>query len=393
LPDVSTITSGMTLLAADLADQQETDRNELIALSEKIGLGASTPARGKVSVGTGTGTSAFDRIARPNLLLNGSAQIDQRGALASVDNTYGPDLWRVLMESASGWTLQQTASNLPSTGAGRKGFVLTVGATNNVKGGIWQPIRSGTVGRLRGGTASVQMRAVVSNARVGDVRVGIIQWTGTADNGGTIWADPVSAWGSAGSLPTLIAGWTFANTPANLSVPVTTHGDPLMIEGVPISSSANNLGVLIWCDDKTTTAGDTLTITDIKLEAGDYCTAVDDRPVEEERTLCREYFKLLGGVTNANVAPSYSSSTTQALGSLSWDRMYGVTPVVTVGTVTSFTVSSAAGSPACTNMTATAPSATGCTLTATVASGLTAGQGSYIYANAATGTLAVAAPW
>jgi hypothetical protein len=106
-----------------------------------------------------------------------------------------------------------------------------------------------------------------SDARIGDVRAAVVNWTGTED---AVSADPISVWGAAGTVPTYIAGYANANAPANLSP--TTSWATYKIEGVSISASATNLAVFVWIDDKTTTAGDYLLVTDVQLEKGAICT-------------------------------------------------------------------------------------------------------------------------
>ena len=290
LPDASTVTSSQTLLAADLADQQDTDRNELRAIATKLGLVASTPVKGRFLGATADGDSEWLPAPGPNLLLNGDGRVNQRVSAATTDNGYGPDMWRLVIEAATAATLTKTIGGLPSSGSSGSGLLLEIGASNNNKCGFWQPIRSDSSIHTRGGTVSLQLNARASVSRIGDVRAAAIEFVGTADNGGSAWGDPVSSWGSAGTNPTLSTNWSYCGTPVNLSVP-TSWGDPIKIEALPVGNTTQNLGVLVWIDDKTTTAGDYLIVTDLKLEAGDICTAVHESKIEELIDACEAYYQ------------------------------------------------------------------------------------------------------
>lgn len=85
LPDASTVTSGQTLLAADLADQQDTDRNELIEIATKLGLVASTPTTaGHVLQVTGAGNTAYGLVDADNIAAAATTlKITQTGPLGS----------------------------------------------------------------------------------------------------------------------------------------------------------------------------------------------------------------------------------------------------------------------------------------------------------------------
>lgn len=250
----------------------------------RLGLGTKGQA-----LLAGASAPTWGDMPRKNLLINGSGQVNQRVTAASTDNGYGPDLWRLLLEASTAGTLGQTTSNLPSTGSAQTGLVLTIGSSNNNKVGTVQMIRHATCGDLRGGVVSLQFKGKVNNARIGDVRAAVIEFTGTADNGGSAWASPISSWGAAGTNPTLATNYAYCNTPANLNP--STSDQTFKIEGISVSSSMKNLGLLLWIDDKTTTAADWLTVTDIQVEAGAICTAVDRPNVEDVIAECEHYYQ------------------------------------------------------------------------------------------------------
>jgi hypothetical protein len=242
----------------------------------KLGLGSSVPARAEALFGSGAGTTIYDRLARRNLLMNGSCRTKQRTTMPTVDNSYGFDGWRVLMENANGCTLAQESADLPTLGPAYAAKLI-VGAGNNGKFGHWQPILYEDCRDIAGGVVSLQGQIKASNARLANTRLAVMQFAGTPN---AISGDPISAWGADGTNPTPAASWSFAGTPISLGV--TTAWLPYYVENVPISSAAKNLAVMYWCDARTTTVGDYLLATDVQLERGAVCSAVDRVPLAQE---------------------------------------------------------------------------------------------------------------
>lgn len=225
-----------------------------------------------------------------NRLKNGDARVCQRTTMPVTDNSYAIDAMKLLMESATGWTISQETSNTPSGGS-PCGFKFTVGATNNAKGGGFWPVTFPNMADIRSGECSIQFKGIISDARIGDIRVGLIQRTsGTVDT----FADPVSAWGAAGTNPTLTDGWAFVNTPTNVNL-TTSWSIAVKVEGQTISASANALGILIWCDDKTTTTGDFFIVTDLQLERNDVCREVERPDYDEQLVRCEAWLQVFGG--------------------------------------------------------------------------------------------------
>ena len=107
-------------------------------------------------------------------------------------------------------------------------------------------------------TLSATLQA--SDTRVGNVKMAIIEWTGTED---AVTADPISSWGADGVTPTLAANFAFSNTPANLGVGTSPATFSVT---ATLGASFTNLCVLIWNDDKVFNAADALYITDVQPE-------------------------------------------------------------------------------------------------------------------------------
>lgn len=180
-----------------------------------------------------------------NKLVNGCFRFWQRGtsSLLPNDNAYGPDRWRLLAEANGTATLARSIASLASLGTAKA--TLTVATANN-KFGLFQVIEAAEVRALRGRKVALQA-ALKATAGIADVRMAILYWFGTGD---AVSGDPVSSWNAAGSVPTLNTGWVYLNTPLNLSV-----GTSFAVKTVEatVDATANNLAVLIWSEDKTTT--------------------------------------------------------------------------------------------------------------------------------------------
>lgn len=218
-----------------------------------------------------------------NLLDNGDGLIAQDGVLGGVaDNGHGIDRWRVL-SNGSTVTMQSSTASLPN-GANARGAVSTDGA--NVKFGCISIVAANRVRRLRNRTVTLSASLSVSDARLGNMKIGIMEWTSTAD--GTT-ADPISAWNADGTTPTLAANWAFLNTPANLSTGTSfTAITPIT---VTVGGSANNLAVFIWNDDTTVNAGDTYAFVNVQLNEGRVALPYEIRPFSLALQMCRAFYR------------------------------------------------------------------------------------------------------
>lgn len=245
-----------------------------------------TPGRGKALLGAGTDGSRWDLMPGRNYLINGDMRVNQRGTMPTADNAYTVDRWRMLLGAASVCTPSQEVSDVPGGGS-RRALKLAVTATNNNKFGAFSPLEGVDIWPLRSQVVSLSMSLKVSNARIGDVRAAVLQWTGTED---AISATPITTWGNEGAGITTYSGsWAQANTPANLGV--TTSWARYYIPAITISASATNLGVFIWSDDKTTTAADYLLITDVQLEEGTDSTDFERVHMQQSLARCQRYYQ------------------------------------------------------------------------------------------------------
>lgn len=324
-------------------------------------------------------------VRETNVLTNSTFAVQQRATVGSTDNSYGLDGVRLLLEAANAATISQDTADVPDRA--KYAAKLTVGSANNNKFGIFMPVEGKEMWHLRGQAVSVRV-PLKATAGISDVRVGILQFTGTED---AISGDPISSWGGAGSNPTLAANWAFANTPANLNV--TTSWADYTIENVTVSASATNLALIVWCDDKTTT-----TTTDV-LRVGGYCwlgkgstaPSVILPAFEDELRKCRRYLFAVTGNSKAVDSGQCLSGTAAKI------VVRLPVPMRTSPTLGSLTAShyivadSSGGAVTCSALALDAAWTDVAKLDATVASGLTAGNATWLQTNNASAELLLTA--
>lgn len=248
-------------------------------------------------------------LLRSNLLINGQFRISQRGTTfdstttpANDDDTYLLDRWVLLSDGNDVVDVSQESSITP---VGSFNSIKLDIETANKKAGILQILEARDAKRIIGGKASLSFKAekVVGNTTVDKLRAAIISWDSTADS---VTSDVVSAWNAEGADPTLVANWTYENTPSDLTL--TDSFQTFTIENVDIdTASTANVALFIWIDNDDGTVGDLVYISDVKLEEGSVATPY---PVENEADVlakCQRYAIIydngLTGVDNARFLP------------------------------------------------------------------------------------------
>lgn len=327
------ISTGVSGLAANVATALATpsSANMRSMITDETGTGVAVfndtptliaPVLGTPTSGTltnctglpygGLTAAGIASLQRKNRCINGNFSVWQRGTSSptTLDNKYGPDQWRLLLGAANAATIAQSSD--ASTNS-EWACALTVGSGNNNKFGIFQIIEGSNVFPLRGQsvTFSAKMKAT---AGLGDIRMGILEWTSTKDNGGTLFPDPITTWGSGGAGITTFATWTLLNTPANLSV---TTGYATYSVTATVGASATNLALIIWNDDtSTTTTTDVLKIDSVQFEPGASVTPFEYRDPATEKELCKRFTRAYGTSNlyeRVGVATNYSTTQSYAL--------------------------------------------------------------------------------
>ncbi len=242
-------------------------------------------------------TSTLPQITR-NFLLNGGFRVEQRGTSFTAattpynnnDAALTLDRWVLLSDGNDVVDVTQDTSIIP-TGAFAS-IALDV-ETANVKFGIAQILEAKDAKQLAGQKVSLSFEARTSGAiSIDHLRAGVLSWTGTED-APTLDLVSGSAWGAAGTDPTIIANWVFDNVPANLAT-LTTAFQKFEINGITVASGAKNVAVFIWSDDVTTTLAEILYIGNVQLELGDKATTFSRSPIADDLVRCSRYYQRAG---------------------------------------------------------------------------------------------------
>lgn len=226
----------------------------------------------------------------PNLLINGSFQVAQRGtafdsttAPANNDNVYLLDGWVLISEGNDAVDVSQESTTVPT---GSKYAAHFDAETADKQFGIFQAIDSVTAAGIIGGTASLSFQARTTGTEIGTVRAGVLCWTGTAD----ALTDPVGTWNQDGSNPVWNTNYTIENTPSDLDL--TASFQTFTIENISIdTASCVNVGVVIWVDDGTITVADDLYIGQVKLESGARATGWQEPIAAREIETALHFFE------------------------------------------------------------------------------------------------------
>jgi len=246
-----------------------------------------------------------------NRIIHGAMMMAQRGTsftggTTNADDVYTLDRWVLLSDGND--AVDVTQSTEAPTG-GLYSIALDVETTNK-KFGILQIIEQKNCIGLIGNTVTLSFKAKVSSTtKLDNLKAAIVSWDGTADS---VTSDIVSAWGAEGTNPTLVANWTYENSPANLTP--TTSWASYSVTAAVDTASTKNIAVFIWSDVTDTTAGDFLYITNVQLEVGSVATPFEMRPSGTELALCQRYYNynlyqfVGGGVTPTTSNRSFYSA-------------------------------------------------------------------------------------
>jgi hypothetical protein len=225
-----------------------------------------------------------------NHVHNGTFSVAQRGTSfsssgsANNDDSYTLDRWIILSDGNDIADVDRDTADVPTNGL--YACKLTV-QTVDKKFGILQIVEQKDCQGLIGETVTLSAYLKVNNAtRLDKIKMAILSWDSTAD---TVTSDIVSAWGTDGTTPTMVANWTLENTPADLGV--TTSWARYSVSAAIDTASTKNIGIFIWSDNVTDTdANDTLHIADVQLEYGSSATRFVRRPYAEELAICQRFY-------------------------------------------------------------------------------------------------------
>ena len=233
---------------------------------------------------------------KENLLSNGLFRFANRGASgaavftgatspANSNDVYLLDQCNLLSDGGDVVDVSQQTDVPNNRGLSMKSLVT---ATNNKKFGYLFPIESAVAKQCQDKKVSLSLHArTTTGAVLGNIRAAVLSWDSTAD---AITSNVLSDWGASGVDPTLVANWTYENTPSNLAL-VSDVWTQYIIEGIEVdTANMNNLAVFIWSDDTTTTAGDELFLADVGLTLSDTFYPVKNKDYGDEEVYLSKFY-------------------------------------------------------------------------------------------------------
>jgi len=233
------------------------------------------------------------RDSQVNYLVNSNFNVIQYGGgpftsattPANSDDTYLLDQWVLLSDGNDIVDVSHQTAVIPTIGS-RCALKLEV-ETANKKFGMIQFLEHKDAQNLTNRPVSVSFQA--RNAAADDLtdvlKCAVLAWDSTQD---VITSDVVSAWNADLTSPTLVANWTYENTPTNLTLTQTFQ--TFRIENISLdTASTANLAVFIWCDNADGAVDDAVYITDVKLEVGAQATQYYPPLFSADLAACQRY--------------------------------------------------------------------------------------------------------
>jgi hypothetical protein len=195
-----------------------------------------------------------------NRLINGSMQIDQRNAGASVSLVVGQfpytlDRWQAFSTGAN-TTLQQVSSGV----TGIPNVLQITGAASNTSVNVFQKIEAKNCADLAGST--VTLSALISNSLLTTV-TWRVSFANSADNFASV---------TDISTGTFTVNSSLSQYSVQIALP---------------ANAANGVQIFLSCANQTS---GTFRLTNVQLEKGSTATSFDYRPYGTELALCQRYF-------------------------------------------------------------------------------------------------------
>lgn len=306
-------TTGGASRVTELFDQAGNMSGLNIVSLVKVYLGGNSDTaleRGSAGRATCAGVDLLMRsdidptsITGRNKLINGSFRTNQRQVSSNADDTYCLDRWYVLTQTGA---IAVTRQNNPEAGAGY-GIRLTQSDASSQRMGIAQIVLNANCRDMR--SVLSQFAGRVRRSDGGNVRVAILEWTGTQD---AVTSDVVADWtngsftaGAFFNSTTLnVIGVGSVNTTAATWTDLTTSGT--------FGASTTNVILFAWSETVMAT-GATLDFNRFQLEKGAKATAFENLPISVEQDQCRYYYiktydlATAPATSTANNAPTWTS--------------------------------------------------------------------------------------
>lgn len=261
-----------------------------LSASGRVLAAAGAAAAGKYPLFSSASAVVLADAINPNLIINGDIAVNLDGPSTSADDTYALTLWNILTQTGTVAVTRQTAQENGQPFNGR----ITQSQASAQRFGFEQIIERGDCQDLRGSNVTFSGRVRLSVSA--NVRIAILEWTGTADS---VTSDVVNDWTSS----TYTAGNFFAATTLNvlgvsaaIALTANTWTDLTALTAA-VGSSANNLIVFCWTE-ATQAQNVTLDFGKMKLEPGSVATKfVPDRKGDTLRRVSRFFQKSFSETT------------------------------------------------------------------------------------------------
>jgi hypothetical protein len=223
-------------------------------------------------------------VNQSTLLLNGGFSCWQRGTTIDQSTTYlndngayTTDQWVLLMgdgitRPAGGAGVVDLTRDISDLPDGISGYACKITGNASVaspaeKVGIFQLLTRESSLRLRNKNASLSFWAKTpGGSTFNKLQCAIIEWQGTADDPSSM--DLINDWKGPGVEPTVDASFTIASSIAAGGFTPSDTWTEFKLENIPVTSSMNNVGVLVWIDDQSWSAGAIVYLTGVTLSQG-----------------------------------------------------------------------------------------------------------------------------
>jgi hypothetical protein len=291
-----------------------------------------------------------------NFVENAEGRFFQRQAAATLtsrqDDQYADDRWYVL--TSGGAVNVQCARVAEVIASSPTPYVVQCRQADGTarQFGRAQIIEYDKAVALRGKQVTFAFWARTDTTEVPNIRMGIVEWTGTAD---AVTSDIVSSWAAT---PTLIANSAFINTPADLALTATMQQFQVT---VTLGSTFNNLVLFVWTP-AAEAQNDDFYMTQVQLVEWPEALPWNliRKPFDVDLQECRMRVRKSYGV---DIAPGtvtdltairWTRSGGNAVNSVQWDQPMAGVPAVTFYNPVTGTAGEARNYSASTNIASTA---------------------------------------